>query len=116
MYYLTITRDGQDVIRRKAFDDYDAAIEYTSQFYRPRHTRCVLEFTTEVINGKFARSFGTLNRPEGLDENGPYYKERYHVAAKQANSFDYDYSYLFVIESECGIRDVEDMRSAYEQE
>ena len=116
MYYLTITKDGMDVVRRMVFDDYAAAVGYTARFYEPKAVRSVLSFTTEVINGQFARSFATLNRPETLDPAGPFYKEKYHRAAQQSNAFAFDASYLFVIESDVGVRDTEAMQAAYESE
>ena len=116
MYYLTVKKNGEYVIRRREFADYSAAIAFTAQFYRPKAPRSVLQFTTEVINGAFARSFAALNRPEDLDPSGPYYTEKRHTAAKQSNAFAYDASYLFVIDSDVGIRDAEAMQAVYESE
>jgi len=112
MYYLTVIRNGypfckngEDVVSSKPFEDYGAAIAYTSQFYGARTKRCVLEFTTEVINGEFARSYAALTRPEDIDPNQQSYQLKRDRAAKQSNAFNYDSSYFFMIESDVGMRD-----------
>src|SRR5262245_22605308 len=103
MYYLTIKKNGEVILAKQPFADYAAAVAFTSQFYQPRAARSVLRFTTEVINGEFARSYATLERPENLDKDSPFFKERCHATVKKANAFSFDASYLFLIESELGI-------------
>ena len=116
MYFVTVVKNGEAIVEKKEFSDYAQAIAYTSEFYQPKFGRVVLSFTTEVINGHFARSFATLTRPEDVQEKGAFFKEKYEVAAKQDTSFFYSGSYLFVIESMFGIRDAEAIRAAYESE
>jgi hypothetical protein len=64
MYYLTIQREGLDVVRRQPFSNYADAIAFTSRYYqfRPSIRRAVLKFSTEAINGQFARSYATLSK------------------------------------------------------
>jgi len=108
MYFVTVKRNGEELLRRAAFSDYAEAMGSLSRYYRPRAPRSVLEFATESINGRFARSYLTLMRPEDLDENEPFYEQRRHLAVKQRNAHEYDHSYFFLIESEVGIADAED--------
>ena len=110
MYYLTVTRDDKDVLRRHPFADYSEAVAGASQFYKPKAGRSTLTFSTEVINGLFARSYATLERPEALDENKPFFEARYHHAVKHDNAFSFDASYFFLIESDFGVSDAEAMR------
>ncbi len=106
MYYLTVSRgDGSDLIRRQPFNDFAAAVAYTATFYRPKYGRCVLNFTTEVINGQFARSYAFLTDPESVDAKDPRKRSLYELAAKQANAFEYNGTYRFLIESDVGIED-----------
>ena len=109
MYYLTITKNSVEIAYRKPFDDFSAAVTYTSQFYKPRIEGCrtVLSFTTEVINGQYARSYTHLTRPEDIDQSMPHHERRYHIAAQQSNAFSYDGSYFFLIETELGIQDAQ---------
>lgn len=111
VYYVSVDEDGVEVVRRKPFDDYCAAVDFFSQFYQPRAGRAVLEFVSEVINGRFARSYASLMIPGALDENDSYFQTRYHVAAKQSNAFRYDHSYFFLIESEVGRTDADDLNA-----
>ncbi|MEM9543344.1 MAG: hypothetical protein AAGA60_28115 [Cyanobacteria bacterium P01_E01_bin.42] len=105
MYFLTVYKNKKEIIRHMEFNDYSEAVRYCNKFYKLKSTISILTFTTEIINGEFARSFTELNRPEDIDLNETYGKERYHHAAKHVNSFDYDASFFFLIESEVGIND-----------
>lgn len=116
MYHVTVTKNGNDIVRGKVYDDYAEAIAFISQYYQPRAQRSVLSFTTEVINGQFARSFAALTKPEDIEPAQPSSKARYQAAAKQDNAFRYDASYFFLIESEVGIGDGQAMQAAFEQE
>lgn len=115
MYYLTVKKNGAIIVEKQLFADYAAAVARTAQFYTPRAARSVLLFTTEVINGEFARSYATLTKPEDVPKDSPHFKERHHAAVHQANSFDFDGSSFFVIQSEIGLRDAEAMRAAFEE-
>ena len=115
MYYLTIKKNGEVIVSKQAFDDYAAAIAHASQFYHARSIRSVLKFTSEAINGEFARSYATLTQPEDINKDSPFYKERYHAAVKNVNAFSFEGSYLFVIQGEIGIRDGKAMRIAFEE-
>lgn len=99
MYYLTVDKNGEQITRRKAFDDYSKALQSLAEFYRPKTRRSVLSFTTEIINGQFARSFATLTDPEAIIAQEPFYRERYEVAVRQKSVFEFDGSYQFLIES-----------------
>ena len=114
MYYLTVKKGGKELLVRKEFADYSAAIAYTGQFYQATTKRSIIAFTTEVINGELARSYATLTRPESVSSHEPYFQERYHVAVKQDNSFEYDDSFFFLIETERGIEDALAMQAIYE--
>jgi hypothetical protein len=103
MYYLTVVKDGVDLISQRPYEDYAAAIAGTAEFYRPKAGRSVLKFTTEVINGAFARSFATLTRPEDIPADHPFPNEIRQKAAKQSNAFSFDATYLFLIENDLGV-------------
>lgn len=102
LYFVTVEEDGKEIVRRKMFDDYFAAVSSLACYYRPTSTRSVLEFATEVINGEFARSYVTLMLPEALDRSDSFFHTRYSIAAKQSNAFHYEHTYFFLIESERG--------------
>jgi len=116
MYYLTVTKDAVEIIRRKLFSDYAAAVEFIGRYYRPRVSggRTTLPLVTEVVNGVFARSYGSLTRPESITD--PARDVRYHDAAQQSVAFDFDGSYTFLIESEAGIQDTDAMLKQYEDD
>ncbi|MFZ6875588.1 hypothetical protein ACO0LF_26270 [Undibacterium sp. Di27W] len=105
MYYLTIEKNGVKICDHQPFDDYAAAILACSEHYKSRVNRGVLSFTTETINGVFARSYAELNRPEHISVDDDISKYRYSTAAKYTNSFDYQDSVFFLIESATGIDD-----------
>ena len=107
MYFLTVRRDGRDEVFRKPFEDYSDALEFLMAYYRPRSSRSVLTFSTEVINGAFARSYLSLNLPEGVVD-GPGARERYALAVKHQNAYEYSSSYFFLIESQVGIDDADE--------
>jgi len=111
-YYLTVEKGGKSLLRREAFDDYGSAVAACYDYYEARSPRSVLTFTTEAINGQFARSFTELNLPESIEPNDEIGRMRYSAAAKYSNAFDYDDSYFFMIESEIGIADYD----AYEED
>ena len=111
-YYLTIERGREPLVTRKPFDDYAAALAACYESYEARSPRSVLTFTTEVINGQFARTFTELNRPESIDPSGGIGRLRYSAAAKCSNAFEYDDSLFFLIESDIGIADTD----AYEDD
>lgn len=101
MYYLTVTKDSVEIVRRQPFTDYAAAVAFLSRYFQPKvaGSRATLPLMTEVVNGVFARSYGSLTRPESITANDPARDVRYHEAAKQSVAFSYDGSYKFLIES-----------------
>jgi len=108
VYYLTVMRDGVEVVRRQQCADYAEAVAFTSRYYRvkPPIRRAVLKFYTEAINGQFARSYATLTRERDIGTDRARSIDR-HAAIKQENAFEFDASYLFLIESEVGRADQE---------
>lgn len=60
-YKLTVW-SGDEILFTDDFDDFEQAINATGSFYTPKNLRhrSVLSFTTEVINGKFFRSYASL--------------------------------------------------------
>jgi hypothetical protein len=106
MYYLTVDKDGKELVRRMGFEDYSEALRYLTNFYTPRNNdiRVVLSFTTEVINGEFARSYVELSDPNAIE---PSDETRYVRAVKFSNAFKYEGSYFFLIESELGVQDAD---------
>ena len=112
MYYLSVLKgkDKGEVVASKSFDDFGHAMAACADYYSPRAHRAVLSFTTDAINGKFARAYAELNRPEDIDstdtENADA-KDEYQCAVKQANAHEYDSSFLFLIESDFGIQDAD---------
>jgi hypothetical protein len=111
MYYVTVTRNGSNLMLRAPYADYAEAIEACSRFYRPRvaGSRATLTFQCEVINGVFARSYASLRRPEDVDTGDRDYASLRHYSVKHSCAFEYDASYRFCIESDFGIADVEKM-------
>ncbi len=107
-YFLTVEKRGVELVRRQPFDDYGDAIDFIGRYYKPRSQRSVLNFTTEAINGEFARSYVSLNRPDDLAKDDIGFERRYENAVKYSNAFDYDDSYFFMIESEIGIADCDE--------
>jgi hypothetical protein len=101
-YYLTVIRNKSVVVSRLRFDDYSDAVQYLTRYYQPRMpgVRSTLELTTEVINGSFARSYGTLFSPQECGHTVT--EEMMGIAAKQKVSFIFDGHYRFLIESEVG--------------
>jgi hypothetical protein len=108
MYYLTVEHDGSEIIRRKQFGDYSDAVNYLSRYFKAITRRSVLSLTTEVINGVFARSYGSMNDPMTIDRSE---QERYSRAVRYRNAFENEGSYFFLIESEAGIQDVHHFES-----
>jgi len=114
MYYLSVLKgkDKGEVVASKSFDDFGHAMAACSDYYNPKAHRAVLSFTTEAINGKFARAYAELNRPEDIDIDSTDIdsadgNDEYQCAIKQANVHDYDSSFLFLIESDFGIQDAD---------
>lgn len=116
IYYLTVAKNREVIVSRLPFDDYSAAIEFISRYYHPRvpGSRATLTFATEIINGLFARSFGSLTACADVEDNAT--DEEYDEAAKQDVAFVYDGSYRFLIETDVGIRDRERMLRAEDED
>jgi hypothetical protein len=106
MYYATIYKNSEAIVHRKPFNDFSDAIDFTSSFYRLR-LGGTLSFTTEVINGKLARSYAELVRLADVEAPKPFDQWRYQQAAKQSSSFDFNGTYLFMIETDFGIFETE---------
>lgn len=104
MYYLTVTRGEEDIVRRETFEDYGEAMAALSRYVQPRGPgRAVLAFHTELIDGKFARTYLTVTPPDEVDPGLSFHEERRHLAVKQYNAYAYDHSYFFLIESAVGM-------------
>jgi hypothetical protein len=104
MYYLTVEQNGVEVVRRKVFDDYGTAVKFISKYFEPKSRRSVLSFTTEAINGEFARSYVEMADPTTIDHHD---QTRYLRSVKFSNAFSYEGSYFFLIESDVGIQDAD---------
>lgn len=104
MYYVTVDKNGEELVRRKEFDDYAVAMQYLATYYEPRLGRGVLPFTTEVINGEFARSYVELADPETVGSSNEARRLR---SIKFSNAFNYDGTYFFLVESDVGIQDAD---------
>ncbi|MCA9663517.1 MAG: hypothetical protein KC486_34625 [Myxococcales bacterium] len=105
MYFLSVwASDGERLASDEPFESYDEAMASLSRFIRPKGTRAVLSFTTELINGVFARTYAQVRRPEEVEAlpRQRRLEGMLHRAIKQHNAYDYDRGYLFVIESEYG--------------
>lgn len=110
MYYLTVKKNGKIIIKRESFNDYSLAIEYCQRYYTPKYKRSTLEFTTEVVKGRFARSYAYMTRIE--NEKSNIAGDNYDKTVKLANAFDFDSNYLFIIESDFGIKDAEEFNKS----
>ena len=108
MYYLTVLKgkEWNEVVASKSYEDFGDAMEACADFYSPKTDRAVLTFTTETINGKFARAYAELNRPEDIDIKGENGKEKHQKAVKHSNAHTYGSTFLFLIESDLGVADV----------
>ncbi len=106
MYYLTVKKNDIELFHRKPFDDYIKAMDFCANYFDSNYSSSVLKFTTEMIGGKFAKTYAELNLPAHIDPQGKIGEMRYHNAIKQSSSFKYDASYFFLIESEWGIEDI----------
>ena len=107
LYYLTIEKNGEEVCARLPYSDYSEAMLACAEHYRSTTKRSVLTFTTETINGRFARSYAEMNRPEEISTEDEMGKIRYAVAAKYTNAFEFEKSLFFLIETDVGIEDVD---------
>jgi len=110
MYYLTIYADNDLVEERVAYQDYAEAIAACGNFYEPRFARSVLTFSSEVIGKTFMRSYAQLNRLEDLGEDVDRSSPQALRAVKHGNAFVYSRSYRFLIESELGAQEADQMR------
>ena len=103
MYYLTVVEDGVTVSDHRPFDDFAAAVCACSEYYKPRFNGSVLNFTTEVERGNFARSYSFLEIPEEIDRTRSSEAERYARAVKSSNAHIYEKSLSFRIDSDFGL-------------
>jgi len=62
------------------------------------------------VKGIFARSYGALVDPQRITD--PTHDPRCHNTAKQSVTFIYDGSYNFLIESDFGIKNLDDYLSS----
>jgi hypothetical protein len=104
-YFLTIKVDGIKVKDREIYNDYAAALSACFAYCTLKPGKAILKFTTETINGVFAKSYAGMDRPERIDIKDEKDKYRYAAAAKLTNSFEYDADLFFIIEGEAGIAD-----------
>ena len=90
-YYSTIENNDIIIEKRVPFDDYKEAMHIFSKYYKSKSQRSVLNFTTELINGRFARSYIELNLPENISMNDDTIStQRYLNAVKHSNAFEYE--------------------------
>jgi hypothetical protein len=110
-YYLTVRRNGELVVSRLPFDDYADAIQFLTRYYQLKipGARAVFELVTEVINGSFARSYGTLRSSD--DPGAKSNTGMLDIARTHELLFTFDGSYRFIIESEFGVREGDALRS-----
>ena len=83
-YFVTVDKNGDQIVDRKPFDDYGEAVASLNLHYQPKAGRCVLKLSTEVVNGVFARSFGGLNIPEDIEATDESTQRKYSTAANKA--------------------------------
>lgn len=107
MYYLSIYRNGQDLLIRQAFADYSEAVRECAKYCEPKARGSTMLFYTEARNGQFVRSSAEIEIPERIDCTNPDERMRYERAAKYSIAFNYDSSFHFVIESQAGIDEVD---------
>jgi hypothetical protein len=107
-YFVTVYSEDATIIERLACLDFAEALNVCSRFYSPRTSRSVLSFTTEVINGRFSRSFAELLKPDNIAGTDEQSRLLYDRAAKQTNAFDYERGYFFLIESTAGKVEADD--------
>ncbi len=103
-YFLTVESGNRTIVRRMPFDDYADALHFLAKYYRPRLGRGTLPFTTEVVDGKFMRSYTELLDPETMQ---PKDEPRYVRAVKLSTAFQYDAPLFFLVESEAGMQDTD---------
>ena len=111
-YFVTVESNVEVLVKRMACIDFHEALSIFSRYYRAKSKRSVLQFSTEVINGQFARAYAELVVPSQISVNDESSKLRYEIAAKHSNAFEYDQSYFFLVESRVGIEDSEGLEEA----
>ena len=108
-YYLTIRSKSETICRRIPFDDFALALEECSKYFESKAKLAVQTLNTEVTQGKFARAYSELNLSKDLEDFQDQIGElRFRSAVKTENSFKYDNSYFFLIESDFGIKDTKE--------
>jgi hypothetical protein len=115
-YYFTVYKNDVAERVREPFDDYEAAMAACSSYFRARARRTVLSFTSELVNGKFARSYASLALAREVSQENSFDAGVYADAVKTMNAFDYDAAYLFLIESEFGVADCDAMQTLHEED
>lgn len=106
MYFLTI-KSGEDILcNRVPFADYADAIAACGDYYDPRTAGATLNFTSVVVAKKFLRSYASLTRLEDLRDT-PRGSPQAIAAVKQDNAFVFKNSYVFLIESDEGVREAQ---------
>ncbi len=109
MYYLTIRSRTKGICRRKPFNDFSEAVADCANHYKSKAPGAVLTFTSDIIQGKFARAYAELNLSRHLENYEDDIGElRYRNAVKTENSFLYEDSYFFLIETKFGITNTEE--------
>jgi hypothetical protein len=114
-YFLSVFEDERDVVYRRPFKDFSEAVAACSDYYEPRTTGAVLEFTVQVIGKVVRRAIAQLTRPEDVrpeHKNSPVSWR----AAKDSNAFSFGHSYVFLIETDLGIEQTEQWKREDESE
>ncbi len=91
-YYLSVKKNGKYIVRRRPFDDYALAMKGCTEFFNIIKSPARIEFVSEVVDGRFARSYAQLN-----DERGPG-----DTVLEQKEYLEYEGKILFLIESGFG--------------
>lgn len=108
MYFVTVVKDNIEIVRRENFNDFSEALDSLSRFYKSRTQRSVLEFSTEVINGRFVRSYAELLIPSDVSIDNTKWEARRLLAIKQSVAFEYSSNFVFLIEGEIAIQELVD--------
>lgn len=107
MYYATVVRGEEDVFREKPFDTFECAVSEFASFYSTRGShKGPLIFRMEVVNGKFARAYSTLDDYRKLDRG----TSRYEAAVKLSNAYIFEGPLHFLIETDESLAEAERLR------
>jgi hypothetical protein len=107
MYHLSVKANGEMLRKRVPYADYAEAVAACGEYYEPRAPGSVLSFTSVVTRKRFMRSYAQLIRMEDLGSDVPGDSPQSIAAVKQNTAFSFSRSYVFLIESDDGVREAE---------